>query len=184
MSFIYSQTNVTQALYQKYGISYHFTSDDRVEEWYFVLFIKVTNKDTGKKLTTFVSKKLVLKAFFKVRQNKAIQEQQNKNTLLYNLDWDFIVESSSGRLCYRITTGPLPSNIDCNCYDFIKQKQHFQGRGCCKHLYKYLYQLGFNSLRDYIKKIPKDGPIVPKNVQRINKQYYADLIQQKYLSKR
>lgn len=44
---------------------------------------------------------------------------------------------------------PTPTGIECACDDYKNQVQFF-GKGCCKHGYAVLAQLGFSDLRSYI----------------------------------
>jgi hypothetical protein len=44
---------------------------------------------------------------------------------------------------------PTKQSIECACDDYQNQVQFF-GRGCCKHGYAVLAQLGFTDLRSYV----------------------------------
>ena len=57
------------------------------------------------------------------------------------------VESQTNEGEYQVTTSPI--SIACECQDYQNQIEAF-GKGCCKHGYRVLSQLGYNRLEDYI----------------------------------
>jgi SWIM zinc finger len=38
--------------------------------------------------------------------------------------------------------------IECECKDYQNQRRSL-GKGCCKHIYRVLFELGYDSLKDY-----------------------------------
>ncbi|MGB5714490.1 MAG: SWIM zinc finger family protein, partial [Waterburya sp.] len=59
----------------------------------------------------------------------------------------FIVQNPENRNKYPVRY--ISSGIECKCRDFEKQ-QEILGKGCCKHGYKLLNHLGYNSLQSYL----------------------------------
>ena len=51
---------------------------------------------------------------------------------------------------HRYSLKLYPDSVHCQCADYQKQIEAI-GKGCCKHSYALLNQLGYNSLENYIK---------------------------------
>lgn len=59
----------------------------------------------------------------------------------------YYVRNESKGTGYKVQT--FVGGAFCECEDFKNQSQFF-GKACCKHIYSVLFQLGHNSLTEYI----------------------------------
>lgn len=171
LNYLYSQKNVAYVLNKGYDFPRFIFQQkldsngcpDRVRIWDKVLLVRVLDTVKQRKVSTFVSKQKVIEAFFEIRKEKAIAEQKSFEALVYIQGWELTIESERKKgVFYKVTLGPKASDVSCTCMDFKKQKEElFQGRGCCKHLYKYLLSVGFKSLRHYVHQYLSQQPEKP-----------------------
>jgi hypothetical protein len=90
---------------------------------------------------TFISKS-VYRQHFVERRRKESQKLIARNQGDY-----WVVYNPAKQTSYCVEA--LPAEISCNCEDYGNQIK-LLGRGCCKHGYAVLAQLGFTNLRDYL----------------------------------
>jgi SWIM zinc finger len=91
---------------------------------------------------TFVSFKWLAIAFVELRKSGA------QSVELYKLNDNTF--HAYGKQIYVVKLDKLKGS-SCTCEDFKLQFTTF-GRGCCKHVYKALNVLGFDSIQEYLKK--------------------------------
>lgn len=76
----------------------------------------------------------------------------------------FEVASASGRGHYEVTATRY--NMVCRCEDYKNQLWVFNGDGACKHSYRILADIGFNSLKEYREAWEKPGMTLEKIVMQ------------------
>lgn len=93
--------------------------------------------------TVVISRKELTQSFVNYRKEGArgllAYKQANR--------FEYIVLNPRSYHTYHVSLAV--GNIYCQCTDFNSQQQNF-GRGCCKHIYAALAQLGYSSLSDYL----------------------------------
>jgi hypothetical protein len=104
-------------------------------------FWKVVNVCVKGSSPRFISKKLFWNAFVAFRQEsaKSVQVKRIGERHFQALGKDDIYDLEL-----------IPNLITCTCVDFQNQMQQLNGKGCCKHGYAVLAQLGFSTLAEYI----------------------------------
>jgi hypothetical protein len=95
----------------------------------------------------FLSKKLFTQHFVDRRKSEA----QNLQTFKASMVGGYVVRNPQKDSQYIVT--PTPTGIECACEDYRNQMRFF-GRGCCKHGYAVLAQLGYTDLRSYLAAQP------------------------------
>lgn len=105
------------------------------EVWDKVVFVRFR---TGSR---FISKKVYFAHFVAFRQEGS-KEIQVRNRVDHWVAWNPTKDSS-----YCVT--PYSDRIECSCDDY-KNQIDVLGKGCCKHTYAVLGQLGHASLADYV----------------------------------
>lgn len=105
----------------------------KVQEWATVVWVHIVGCRPQ-----FVSKKRYISDAITTRKANAEQ-------VTLQMVGDQLWETSKGYLVSVNANG-----ASCSCKDFENQQQAF-GRGCCKHAYAVLNQLGFSSLGAYMQ---------------------------------
>jgi hypothetical protein len=103
------------------------------------------------KRPTFISKK-VFKLHFVDRRKVAAQALSA--TQWFDQPNRFTVYNESKESVYVVECSP--TTLQCTCDDYSNQIK-FIGRGCCKHGYAVLNQLGYSSLSQYIQALGSNG---------------------------
>ena len=112
----------------------------RVEVWPFVVLV-IPQRGFGLR-PRFVSKQTFRTHFVEFRRQSA------KDLLVITQRGsEFTVLNPANSNQYTVTVGT--SSIKCTCEDYHNQLR-FLGRGCCKHCYRVLFHLGFQTLKDYV----------------------------------
>ena len=112
----------------------------RVEVWPFVVLV-IPHRGFGLR-PRFVSKQTFRTHFVEFRRQSA------KDLLVITQRGsEFTVLNPANSNQYTVTVGT--SSIKCTCEDYHNQLR-FLGRGCCKHCYRVLFHLGFQTLKDYV----------------------------------
>jgi hypothetical protein len=112
----------------------------RVEVWPFVVLV-IPHRGFGLR-PRFVSKRVFKENFVEFRRQSA------KDLLVITQRGsEFTVLNPANSNQYTVTVGT--SSIKCTCEDYHNQLR-FLGRGCCKHCYRVLFHLGFQTLKDYV----------------------------------
>ena len=112
----------------------------RVEVWPFVVLV-IPHRGFGLR-PRFVSKRVFKENFVEFRRQSA------KDLLVIaQRGSEFTVLNPANSNQYTVTVGT--SSIKCTCEDYHNQLR-FLGRGCCKHCYRVLFHLGFQTLKDYV----------------------------------
>jgi len=107
-----------------------------VEVWKQV--IVVTAKGSRPK---FVSKKAFYREFVDSRK-----ERSHEVTLHQQTSTEWIANTEGSKEYHNVKV--QGKSLSCDCYDFVNQKKNMSG-ACCKHGYRLLFELGFDSLRDF-----------------------------------
>ena len=92
----------------------------------------------------FLSKKLFTQHFVDRRKSEA----QNLQAIKASMVGGYVVRNPLKDSQYVVT--PMRDRIECACEDYKNQVRFF-GRGCCKHGYAVLAQLGYTDLRSYLE---------------------------------
>jgi hypothetical protein len=112
----------------------------RVEVWPFVVLV-IPHRGFGLR-PRFVSKRVFKENFVEFRRQSArdllVIDQRGSQ---------FTVLNPGNDHQYQVVVGT--SSIKCGCEDY-KNQVHYLGRGCCKHCYRVLFHLGFQTLKDYV----------------------------------
>lgn len=115
----------------------------KIQEFGWVVWVWVVGKRP-----TFISKKLFKQQFVDRRKAQAKGLVVTRNT--YE-SCSYSVRNEAKDSVYKVVLGV--DEIACECEDYKNQREFF-GRGCCKHGYAVLAQIGYSSLRDYLKNVP------------------------------
>jgi SWIM zinc finger len=97
----------------------------------------------------FVSKKDFYQDFVDTRKEAAVDLNIWQNSLTR-----YTVHNPENGNRYEVTLksgGTHPEGnrtIECQCKDYQNQRRSL-GKGCCKHIYRVLFELGYNSLKGY-----------------------------------
>lgn len=130
---LYSKSAAARIL----GVDYQ--EIEKVQYWRTGVWIKLIGKKP-----TIISKKAFCQHFVDWRKSRchnlvAVKDQQVK------IAWDvYNPQRETGNRLFQ-----HKDKIICTCEDYQNQTQLFS-RACCKHAYKVLAELNFNSLQDYI----------------------------------
>lgn len=111
----------------------------RLEVWHSVVFVIIRGRRPK-----FYSKSQFKTHFVEWRkaQARALTATKNVfNPLVY------YVRNETKGTAYAVKA--FAGGAICECEDFKNQSQFF-GKACCKHIYSVLFQLGHNSLSEYI----------------------------------
>jgi len=112
----------------------------RVEVWPRVVLV-VPHKGYGLR-PRFVSQRVFKEHFVEFRREAA------RNLLVAAQSGaEFTVLNPSNGHQYKVVVGT--ASVKCECEDY-KNQIHYLGRGCCKHCYRVLFHLGFQTLKDYV----------------------------------
>jgi predicted nucleic acid-binding Zn finger protein len=106
----------------------------RVEEWENCVFVIAQGQRPQ-----FVSKKRFYQAFVEMRKERA------KDLAVWQNGNGYTVHNPQNGNRYVVT---LKDHATCNCEDY-KNQVSLWGKGACKHIYRVLAELGYNSLKDY-----------------------------------
>jgi hypothetical protein len=112
----------------------------RVEVWPFVVLV-IPHKGFGLR-PRFVSKQTFRTHFVEFRRQSA-----RDLLVITQRGSEFTVLNPANSNQYQVVVGT--SGIKCGCEDYHNQLR-FLGRGCCKHCYRVLFHLGFQTLKDYV----------------------------------
>jgi len=112
----------------------------RVEVWPFVVLV-IPHRGFGLR-PRFVSKQT-----FKVHFVEFRREAARNLLVVAQSGAEFTVLNPANSNQYQVVVGT--SGIKCGCEDYHNQLR-FLGRGCCKHCYRVLFHLGFQTLKDYV----------------------------------
>jgi len=112
----------------------------RVEVWPRVVLV-VPHKGYGLR-PRFVSQRVFKENFVEFRRQSA------KDLLVIaQRGSQFTVLNPGNDHQYQVVVGT--ASVKCECEDY-KNQVHYLGRGCCKHCYRVLFHLGFQTLKDYV----------------------------------
>ena len=111
----------------------------RIQRFFYVIWVHIAGRRPR-----FVSLNDFKRHFAQHRQLEATKLRAEKESAFTNL---YTVSNPAKASSYLVAL--LDKKVDCTCDDFKNQVQFF-GKGCCKHAYAVLFQLGFTDLRDYI----------------------------------
>ena len=92
----------------------------------------------------FVSKKDFYQDFVDTRKDAAIDLN-----IWQTSSSRYTVHNPENGNRYEVTL--KSKSIECECKDYQNQKRSL-GKGCCKHVYRVLFELGFTSLREFENK--------------------------------
>jgi len=112
----------------------------RVEVWPFVVLV-IPHRGFGLR-PRFVSKQTFRTHFVEFRRQSA-----RDLLVITQRGSEFTVLNPANSNQYQVVVGT--SGIKCGCEDYHNQLR-FLGRGCCKHCYRVLFHLGFQTLKDYV----------------------------------
>ena len=112
----------------------------RVEVWPRVVLV-IPHRGFGLR-PRFVSKQT-----FKVHFVEFRREAARNLLVVAQSGAEFTVLNPANSNQYQVVVGT--SGIKCGCEDYHNQLR-FLGRGCCKHCYRVLFHLGFQTLKDYV----------------------------------
>lgn len=90
---------------------------------------------------TFISKAVYRQHFVDRRRDEA------QKLIARNQGDYWVVYNPAKQTSYCVE--PMPTEISCDCEDYSNQIK-LLGRGCCKHGYAVLAELGFTSLKEYL----------------------------------
>lgn len=138
-NLVYSQSAAARIL----GLSYEFI--ERIQYFETGIWVKVIGKKP-----TIISKKVFRQHFVDYRKSRSHNLIAISNTKLKRA-WDVYnphQDTWNRVLLHR-------DKITCTCCDYENQIR-LLSKGCCKHAYKVLFELNFNSLSDYINYVQKD----------------------------
>jgi len=112
----------------------------RVEVWPRVVLV-IPHRGFGLR-PRFVSKQT-----FKVHFVEFRREAARNLLVVAQSGAEFTVLNPTNSNQYRVVVGT--ASVKCECEDH-KNQIHYLGRGCCKHCYRVLFHLGFQTLKDYV----------------------------------
>lgn len=112
----------------------------RVEVWPFVVLV-IPHRGFGLR-PRFVSKQTFRTHFVEFRRQSA-----RDLLVIAQHGSEFTVLNPANSNQYRVVVGT--ASVKCECEDYHNQLR-FLGRGCCKHCYRVLFHLGFQTLKDYV----------------------------------
>ena len=134
---------VNQLLYSKSAIArilnIALEEIEKYQIWHIGVWVKVIGKRP--KIISFKTFKQHFVDFRKSNLEQLIANQDSQKSYF----WD--VYNPQKETWHRVKIEPL--KITCTCGDWQTQNTLLP-LACCKHCYKVLNQLGFNSLRDYL----------------------------------
>ena len=117
----------------------------KIREFGWVVWVWIQGKRP-----TFISKKAFKQHFVDKRRAAARGLVVTRNAYQ---SCSYSVRNEAKDSSYKVILGATA--IACECDDYKNQTEFF-GRGCCKHGYAVLHQIGFNSLKDYINNACKN----------------------------
>ena len=129
------------ALRRMWGLAYRRLSDIQVREWWRVVWVWVPGHRP-----TFVPKAEFKQHFVEWRRQAA----QTLRVVAWIDDASrFTVHNDAKGSSYVVEVSD--TEIACTCEDYNHQVNAWS-KGCCKHGYAVLQQLGFNSLSEYLQR--------------------------------
>ncbi|AFY74768.1 hypothetical protein Syn7502_02831 [Synechococcus sp. PCC 7502] len=114
----------------------------KIQEFGWVIWVWVSGKRP-----TFISKKAFKQHFVDKRRAAARGLVVTRNAYQ---SCSYSVRNESKDSVYKVVLGV--NAIACECDDYRNQTEFF-GHGVCKHGYAVLAQIGYSSLKDYLKSV-------------------------------